>query len=81
MSDTCQSLSDRDIQLLEKEKIIGDHERELHAVRDELTQKDYALRKAQIDLQVCLCVCVCMCIVMVSYPNTDSIDFVFNCKS
>ena len=73
MSDTCQSLSDRDIQLLEKEKIIGDHERELHAVRDELTQKDYALRKAQIDLQVCVCV--------VSYPNTDSIDFVFNCKS
>lgn len=53
MTETGEVLAERERELQAKDREISEKDKELHAVRDELTQKDFSFRKAQIDLQVC----------------------------
>ena len=52
VSQTTTELSKKEEELNDREAELAQKEAEIHAVREELNQKDFSLRKAQIDLQV-----------------------------
>ena len=52
VSQTTAELSKKEEELNDREAELAQKEAEIHAVREELNQKDFSLRKAQIDLQV-----------------------------
>ena len=52
VSQTTTELNKKEEELNDREAELAQKEAEIHAVREELNQKDFSLRKAQIDLQV-----------------------------